>query len=595
MTRKAFESRIQPAIGMVMSDDNAGKRLRSGGSYGKLDRDGFIHRSWMKSQGLPDDVFDGRPVIGICNTWSEITPCNAGLRDIAEHVKRGVWEAGGLPLEFPAISLGETQMRPTAMLFRNLLAMDVEESIRGNPIDGVVLLGGCDKTTPGQMMGAASVDLPTIVVSSGPMLNGKFRGKDIGSGTDVWKFSEAVRAGEMTLPEFMSAESGMSRSPGTCMTMGTASTMASIVEAMGMSLPYNATIPAVDARRRAMSHETGRTIVRMVHDGLTMSKVATRAAFENALRVHAAIGGSTNAVVHLLALAGRLGVELTLEDFDHLSRDVPLLVDLQPSGRFLMEDLHYAGGLPAVMKQLAPFLEPSALTVSGGPIGDQYDKAETWNAEVIRTLETPVKPDSGIWVLRGNLAPGGAVMKPSAASPELCSHTGKAVVFETIEDFRARIDDPDLDVDETSILVLKGCGPKGYPGMPEVGNMPLPRKILEKGVKDMVRISDARMSGTAFGTVILHVSPESDAGGPLAVVRSGDIITLDGPTRALNIAITDEEMAERLKAWRADRPAPTYTRGYAKLYVDHVLQADKGCDLDFLVGASGSVVTRESH
>jgi dihydroxyacid dehydratase/phosphogluconate dehydratase len=417
MARKAFESRIQPAIGMVMSDDNAGKRLRSGGSYGKLDRDGFIHRSWMKSQGLPDDVFDGRPVIGICNTWSEITPCNAGLRDIAEHVKRGVWEAGGLPLEFPAISLGETQMRPTAMLFRNLLAMDVEESIRGNPIDGVVLLGGCDKTTPGQLMGAASVDLPTIVVSSGPMLNGKFRGKDIGSGTDVWKFSEAVRAGEMTLPEFMSAESGMSRSPGTCMTMGTASTMASIVEAMGMSLPYNATIPAVDARRRAMSHETGRTIVRMVHDGLTMSKVATRAAFENALRVHAAIGGSTNAVVHLLALAGRLGVELTLEDFDHLSRDVPLLVDLQPSGRFLMEDLHYAGGLPAVMKQLAPFLEPSALTVSGGPIGDQYDKAEVWNAEVIRTLETPVKPDSGIWVLRGNLAPGGAVMKPSAASP----------------------------------------------------------------------------------------------------------------------------------------------------------------------------------
>jgi len=595
MTRKAFESRIQPAIGMVMSDDNAGKRLRSGGSYGKLDRDGFIHRSWMKSQGLPDDVFDGRPVIGICNTWSEITPCNAGLRDIAEHVKRGVWEAGGLPLEFPAISLGETQMRPTAMLFRNLLAMDVEESIRGNPIDGVVLLGGCDKTTPGQMMGAASVDLPTIVVSSGPMLNGKFRGKDIGSGTDVWKFSEAVRAGEMTLPEFMSAESGMSRSPGTCMTMGTASTMASIVEAMGMSLPYNATIPAVDARRRAMSHETGRTIVRMVHDGLTMSKVATRAAFENALRVHAAIGGSTNAVVHLLALAGRLGVELTLEDFDHLSRDVPLLVDLQPSGRFLMEDLHYAGGLPAVMKQLAPFLEPSALTVSGTPIGDQYDKAEVWNTEVIRTLETPVKPDSGIWVLRGNLAPGGAVMKPSAASPELCSHTGKAVVFETIEDFRARIDDPDLDVDETSILVLKGCGPKGYPGMPEVGNMPLPRKILEKGVKDMVRISDARMSGTAFGTVILHVSPESDAGGPLAVVRSGDIITLDGPTRALNIAISEDEMAERLKAWRADRPPPTYTRGYAKLYVDHVLQADKGCDLDFLVGASGSVVTRESH
>lgn len=578
-----------------MSDGNAGKRLRSGGSYGKLDRDGFIHRSWMKSQGLPDDVFDGRPVIGICNTWSEITPCNAGLREIAEHVKRGVWEAGGLPLEFPAISLGETQMRPTAMLFRNLLAMDVEESIRGNPIDGVVLLGGCDKTTPGQMMGAASVDLPTIVISSGPMLNGKFRGKDIGSGTDVWKFSEAVRAGEMTLPDFMSAESGMSRSPGTCMTMGTASTMACIVEAMGMSLPYNATIPAVDARRRTMSHETGRAIVRMVHEGRTMSQVVTRASFENALRVHAAIGGSTNAVVHLLALAGRLGIPLTLEDFDVLSRDVPLLVDLQPSGRFLMEDLHYAGGLPAVMKALEPFLEPTALTVTGAPISAQYAQAEVWNTEVIRPLDAPVKADSGIWVLRGNLAPGGAVMKPSAASPELCSHTGKAVVFETIEDFRARIDDPDLDVDETSILVLKGCGPKGYPGMPEVGNMPLPTKLLEKGVKDMVRISDARMSGTAFGTVILHVSPESDAGGPLAIVQNGDVITLDGPGRALNLAISDAELQSRLTVWRANQPPPKYTRGYAKLYIDHVLQADQGCDLDFLVGASGSVVTRESH
>lgn len=578
-----------------MSDGNAGKRLRSGGSYGKLDRDGFIHRSWMKSQGLPDDVFDGRPVIGICNTWSEITPCNAGLREIAEHVKRGVWEAGGLPLEFPAISLGETQMRPTAMLFRNLLAMDVEESIRGNPIDGVVLLGGCDKTTPGQLMGAASVDLPTVVISSGPMLNGKFRGKDIGSGTDVWKFSEAVRAGEMTLPDFMSAESGMSRSPGTCMTMGTASTMACIVEAMGMSLPYNATIPAVDARRRTMSHETGRAIVRMVHEGRTMSQVVTRASFENALRVHAAIGGSTNAVVHLLALAGRLGIPLSLEDFDVLSRDVPLLVDLQPSGRFLMEDLHYAGGLPAVMKALEPFLEPTALTVTGAPISAQYTQAEVWNAEVIRPLDAPVKADSGIWVLRGNLAPGGAVMKPSAASPELCSHTGKAVVFETIEDFRARIDDPDLDVDETSILVLKGCGPKGYPGMPEVGNMPLPTKLLEKGVKDMVRISDARMSGTAFGTVILHVSPESDAGGPLAIVQNGDVITLDGPGRALNLAISDAELQSRLTVWRANQPPPKYTRGYAKLYIDHVLQADQGCDLDFLVGASGSVVTRESH
>jgi dihydroxy-acid dehydratase len=578
-----------------MSDDTAGKRLRSASTYGKLDRDGFIHRSWMKSQGLPDDVFDGRPVIGICNTWSEITPCNAHLREIAEHVKRGVWEAGGLPLEFPAMSLGETQMRPTAMLFRNLLAMEVEESIRGNPIDGVVLLGGCDKTTPGQLMGAASVDLPTIVVSSGPMLNGKFRGKDIGSGTDVWKFSEAVRAGEMTLADFMSAESGMSRSPGTCMTMGTASTMAAIIEAMGLSLPYNASIPAVDARRRAMSHETGRTIVRMVKEDRTLSKVATRAAFENALRVHAAIGGSTNAVIHLLALAGRLGVKLDLEDFDHLSRDVPLLVDLQPSGRFLMEDLHYAGGLPAVMKQLEAVLDPEAPTVAGHRIGAQYETAEVFNTDVIHTMADPVKPDSGIWVLRGNLAPGGAVMKPSAASPELLKHRGKAVVFETIEDFRARIDDPDLDVDETSILVLKGCGPKGYPGMPEVGNMPLPRKLLEKGVKDMLRISDARMSGTAYGAVILHISPESDAGGPLAVVRSGDEIVFDGPARSLSLAISDAELESRLAAWRADPPPPKYTRGYAKLYVDHVLQADQGADLDFLVGASGSVVTRESH
>ena len=583
-----------------MSQDDSGagdgsKPLRSSGSYGKMDRDGFIHRSWMKSQGLPDDVFDGRPVIGICNTWSEITPCNAGLRDIAEHVKRGVWEAGGLPLEFPAISLGETQMRPTAMLFRNLLAMDVEESIRGNPIDGVVLLGGCDKTTPGQLMGAASVDLPTIVVSSGPMLNGKFRGKDIGSGTDVWKFSEAVRAGEMTLRDFMSAESGMSRSPGTCMTMGTASTMASIVEALGMSLPYNATIPAVDARRKAMAHETGRAMVRMVREGRTMSQVCTRAALENALRVHAAIGGSTNAVIHLLALAGRLGVPLTLEDFDRLSRDVPLLVDLQPSGRFLMEDFHYAGGVPALMNQLQSVLDPTALTVTGAPIGDQYAGAEVYNAEVIRGLDASVKADSGIWVLRGNLAPGGAVMKPSAASPELCRHVGKAVVFETIEDFRARIDDPDLAVDASSILVLKGCGPKGYPGMPEVGNMPLPRKLLEQGVKDMVRISDARMSGTAFGTVILHVSPEADAGGPLAVVRDGDEIALDGPGRTLELRISPEDLAKRLEAWKADRPAPKATRGYAKLYVDHVLQADQGCDLDFLVGSSGSVVTRESH
>ena len=549
----------------------------------------------MKSEGLPEDVFDGRPVIGICNTWSELTPCNAHLRDIAEHVKRGVWETGGLPLEFPAMSLGETQMRPTAMLFRNLLAMEVEESIRANPIDGVVLLGGCDKTTPGQLMGAASVDLPTIVVSSGPMLNGKFRGRNIGSGTDVWKFSEAVRAGEMPLADFMAAESGMSRSSGTCMTMGTASTMAALVEAMGLSLPFNATIPAVDARRRTLAHETGRTIVRMVREDHRLSRVATRTAFENAIRVHAAIGGSTNAVVHLLALAGRLGVKLSLEDFDTLSRDVPLLVDLQPSGRFLMEDLHYAGGLPAVMKAMGPLLDIDAPTVSGAVLRDQVADASCFDAEVIRSVGAPVKASSGIWVLRGNLCPDGAVMKPSAATQSLCQHHGRAVVFESIEDLHARIDDPALEVDENSILVLKGCGPKGYPGMPEVGNMPLPAKLLAKGVKDMVRISDARMSGTAFGTVILHVAPEAEAGGPLAVVRNGDEIELDGANRTLSLLISNADLQARLAEWRASRGPASATRGYVKLYTEHVLQADKGCDLDFLVGASGAHVARESH
>lgn len=569
--------------------------LRSAGSYGKLDRDGFIHRSWMKSEGLPEDVFDGRPVIGICNTWSELTPCNFHLRDLAEHVKRGVWEAGGLPLEFPAMSLGETQMRPTAMLFRNLLAMEVEESIRGNPIDGVVLLGGCDKTTPGQLMGAASVDLPTIVVSSGPMLNGKFRGRDIGSGTDVWKFSEAVRAGQMSLQDFMAAESGMSRSSGTCMTMGTASTMASLVETLGLALPYNATIPAVDARRRALAHQSGRAIVRMVHEDLRMSAIVTRDALENAIRMHAAIGGSTNAVVHLLALAGRLGIELVLEDFDRLSNSVPLLVDLQPSGRFLMEDLHYAGGVPAIMAEIRQLLHTASSTVCGLTIGQIAEQAECFNREVVRSFADPVKTDSGTWILRGNLCPAGAVMKPSAASNKLCTHRGRAVVFESIEDFKARIDDPALAVDETSVLVLKGCGPRGYPGMPEVANMPLPQKLLAQGVTDMVRISDARMSGTAFGTVVLHVAPESQVGGPLAIVRNGDLIELDGPNRSLTLHVPQEEIGQRLAAWSREREAPAAVRGYLRLYHDHVLQADRGCDFDFLVGASGSEVTRESH
>lgn len=578
-----------------MPNDKPARPLRSAHSYGKLDRDGFIHRSWMKNQGLPDDVFDGRPIIGICNTWSQLTPCNVHLRDIAEHVARGVWEAGGLPLEFPAMSLGETQMRPTAMLFRNLLAMEVEESIRGNPIDGVVLLGGCDKTTPGQLMGAASVDLPTIVISSGPMLNGKYKGRDIGSGTDVWRFSEEVRAGRMPLADFMAAESGMSRSPGTCMTMGTASTMACIVEAMGLSLAYNGTIPAVDARRRAMAHRSGRRIVDMVRNDVRLSHIATRPAFENAIRVHAAIGGSTNAVLHLLAIAGRLGVALSLDDFDILARDVPLLADLQPSGRFLMEDFHYAGGLPALMAAMGAMLDGDAPTVSGVPLTQVIQGVEIDDPAVIHTPADPVKQQSGLWVLRGNLAPLGAVVKPSASSPELLQHRGRAVVFETIEDFKARIDDPDLPVDAGSILVLKGCGPKGYPGMPEVGNMPLPAKLLAAGVRDVVRLSDARMSGTAFGTVVLHVAPEAMAGGPLAIVRTGDEILLDGANRRLELLIDDNEMARRLATWHAEPKPATATRGYARLYVDHVLQADQGCDLDFLVGSSGSIVTRESH
>jgi dihydroxy-acid dehydratase len=571
------------------------KKLRSTAWYGRRDRDGFIHRSWMKSEGLPNDVFDGRPVIGICNTWSELTPCNGHLRELAEHVKRGVWEAGGLPLEFPAMSLGETQMRPTAMLFRNLLAMEVEESIRGNPIDGVVLLGGCDKTTPGQIMGAASVDLPTIVVSSGPMLNGKFRGQDIGSGTDVWKFSEAVRAGELQLRDFMAAESGMSRSPGTCMTMGTASTFACLVEAMGLSLPYNASIPAVDSRRRVLAHESGRTIVAMVRQDVRLSRILTREAFENAIRTIAAIGGSTNAVVHLLAIAGRLGVPLQLDDFDRLSGDVPLLVDLQPSGRFLMEDFHYAGGLPAALCEISCKLNLEAPIVSGRTLREVLAEAERFNPEVIRTLSAPVLETSGIWVLHGNLCPDGAIMKPSAADTSRYVHRGRAVAFESIEDFKTRIDDPALDVDADSILVLKGCGPKGYPGMPEVGNMPLPRKLLAQGIKDMVRISDARMSGTAFGTVILHVAPEAAAGGPLAIVKSGDEILLDGPARRLDLMVGQGEIEDRLARWRGSRPATKHARGYYRLYMDHVLQADKGCDLDFLVGKSESTVDRESH
>ncbi len=566
-------------------------KRRSQHWYGKLDKDGFIHRSWMKNQGYPDHAFDGRPVIGICNTWSELTPCNSGLRDLAEMVKRGVWEAGGFPVEFPVMSLGETQMKPTAMLFRNLLAMDVEESIRAYGIDGVVLLGGCDKTTPGQLMGAASVDLPSIVVSSGPMLNGKWKGKDIGSGTDVWKFSEAVRAGEMTLQDFMAAESGMSRSKGVCMTMGTASTMASLVEAMGMALPTNAALPAVDARRQALAHLTGKRIVEMVDEDLKPSDILTKEAFENAILANAAVGGSTNAVVHLLALAGRVGVDLSLDDFE-LGSEIPLLVNCMPSGKYLMEDFCYAGGMPVVLNRLGDKLR-SSKTVLGGDISVYADGAECYNDDVIKTVDDPVKPAAGLRVLTGNLAPNGAIVKPSAATDRLLEHEAEAFVFENIEDLKANIDRDDLPVTPDTILVLKGCGPKGYPGMPEVGNMPIPAKLVRQGIKDMIRVSDARMSGTAFGTVILHVSPEAQAGGPLALVKTGDRIRVSASKGELELLVDDAELETRRAAWEPD--AEHYTRGYAKLYVDHVLQADQGADLDFLVGKDTRLVTRESH
>ncbi len=567
------------------------KKRRSEHWYGKLDKDGFIHRSWMKNQGFPDHAFDGRPIIGICNTWSELTPCNSGLRDLAEGVKRGVWEAGGFPVEFPVMSLGETQMKPTAMLFRNLLAMDVEESIRAYGIDGVVLLGGCDKTTPGQLMGAASVDLPSIVVSSGPMLNGKYRGQDIGSGTDVWKFSEAVRAGEMTLQDFMNAESGMSRSAGVCMTMGTASTMASLVEAMGMSLPTNAALPAVDARRMALAHLTGKRIVEMVDENLKPSDILTKEAFENAILTNAAVGGSTNAVVHLLALAGRVGVDLSLKDFE-IGSEIPLLVNCMPSGKYLMEDFCYAGGVPVVLNELKPFLRP-AKTVLNKDISAHYEGAECFNRDVIHGFDDPVKPAAGLRVLRGNLAPNGAIVKPSAATDELLETEAEAYVFENIEDLKANIDREDLPVTPETILVLKGCGPKGYPGMPEVGNMPIPAKLVKEGVRDMIRISDARMSGTAFGTVILHVSPEAQAGGTLALVKTGDRIRVSARKGELELLVDQNELDARRAAWQPDEPH--YTRGYAKLYIDHVLQADQGADLDFLVGKDTRLVTRESH
>jgi L-arabonate dehydrase len=570
------------------------KKLRSQDWFGRQDQSGFLYRSWLKNQGWPHDLFEGRPVIGICNTWSELTPCNGHFRELADWVKRGVWEAGGFPLEFPVMSLGETQLRPTAMLFRNLASMDVEESIRGNPIDGVVLLMGCDKTTPSLLMGAASCDIPTIGVSGGPMLSGHFRGCQLGSGTGVWQMSEKVRCGEMKLEEFFEAESCMHRSKGHCMTMGTASTMASMVEALGMSLPGNAAIPAVDSRRNTLAQMSGRRIVQMVREDLRMSRILTRAAFENAIRANAAIGGSTNAVIHLIALAGRIGVQLKLDDFDGVGSNLPCLVDIQPSGTHLMEDFFYAGGLPAVLRELgeAGALHRDALTVNGCSMWENVAEAPCWNREVVHRFCEPFKPNAGIAVLRGNLAPDGAVIKPSAASPELLQHRGRAVVFESIEDFHARINDEALDIDEKCVMVLKNCGPRGYPGMAEVGNMPLPPKLLRKGVRDMVRVSDARMSGTAYGTVVLHACPEAAAGGPLALVRSGDMISLDVPRRTLCLELEEATLSARRAEWT---PPPLPERGWERLYVKHVQQAHLGADLDFLVGRSGARVARDSH
>ena len=574
----------------------AKRPLRSAQWFGTADKNGFMYRSWMKNQGIPDHEFQGKPIIGICNTWSELTPCNAHFRKIAEHVKKGVLEAGGFPVEFPVFSSGESNLRPTAMLTRNLASMDVEEAIRGNPVDAVVLLTGCDKTTPALLMGAASCDVPAIVVTGGPMLNGKHKGKDIGAGTIVWQMHEAYKAGQIDLNEFLSAEAGMSRSAGTCNTMGTASTMACMAEALGTSLPHNAAIPAVDARRYVLAHLSGMRIVDMVREDLRLSKILTREAFENAIRVNAAIGGSTNAVIHLKAIAGRIGVDLQLEDWTRVGRGTPTLVDLQPSGRFLMEEFYYAGGLPAVIRRLGEhglLPNPDALTANGNSLWANCQAAPLYDEAVIRPLANPLVADGGICILRGNLAPKGAVLKPSAATPALMQHRGRAVVFENFEDYKARINDPELDVDANSVLVMKYCGPKGYPGMAEVGNMGLPAKLLAQGVTDMVRISDARMSGTAYGTVVLHVAPEAAAGGPLAAVREGDWIELDCKEGRLHLDISAEELAGRLADLQA--PPQLITGGYARLYLDHVMQADEGCDFDFLVGCRGAAVPKHSH
>lgn len=572
--------------------DNEEATLRSRGWFGRTGKDGFIYRAWMKKQGIPAYELQGKPIIGICNTWSELTPCNSHLRDLAESVKRGVLEAGGFPVEFPVMSLGETLMKPTAMLYRNLVSMDVEESIRANPLDGVVLLCGCDKTTPALVMGACSVNIPSIVVSGGPMLTGRHQGRSIGT-SDIWRFSEEVRSGKMTNEQLMLAEAGMCRSDGHCAVMGTASTMACMVESLGLSLPHNAAIPAPDSARKVMSHLSGVEIVNMVRENRKPSDILTREAFENAIMVNAAIGGSTNFVIHLLAIAGRIGVPLQLEDFDKYSAGVPLIANLQPSGEFFMEDLYYAGGLQVVMRELQAHLHKDCITANGKTVEENFGSSSCYNTAVIATVNTPFNEVSGIVVLRGNLCENGAIIKPSAASPQLMQHRGRAVVFEDIDDYKNSIDDPGLEVDENSVLVLKNVGPIGYPGMPEVGNMGIPGKLLAKGVTDMVRISDGRMSGTGFGTVVLHASPEAAAGGNFAVVRTGDIIELDVPRRLLQVEVSAEELERRRREWK---PQPIHTeRGYVSLYTKHVEQADLGADFDFLKGTSGSEVARDSH
>jgi L-arabonate dehydrase len=569
------------------------KKLRSQEWFGGSDKMGFVHRSWMRNQGYPDDHFRGKPVIGICNTWSDLTPCNGHLREFAEIVKKGVLEAGGFPLEFPVMSLGETIMKPTTMLFRNLASMDVEESIRANPLDGIVLLTGCDKTTPSTVMGACSVDLPTIVVPGGPMLNGRFQGGNIGSGSFNWMIKEKQHSEDFSEEDLLEAEVCAARSAGHCNTMGTASTMATMVEVLGLTLPGASSIPAVDARKKVMAQLSGRRIVEMVKEDLKLSNLLTRKAFENSIVINAAVGGSTNLIIHLIAIARRIGVELNLKDFDDLGAKIPLLVNLMPSGKYLMEDFFYAGGLPVVMKEMGKLIHEEVLTANGKSIKENYSNAKLYNEDVIKSIKDPLQRNAGIAVLKGNLCENGAVIKPSAATPRLMKHKGRAVVFESMEDYHERIDLPDLDIDENCVIVLKGVGPKGYPGMPEVGNVDLPEKLIKRGIKDMVRISDGRMSGTAYGTVVLHISPESSIGGTLALVQNGDMIELDVEKRLLNLDVSDKELERRRAKWKA--PDPLATRGYVKIYLDHVEQAEKGADLDVLVGKSGSKVDRDLH